>query len=500
MPPPYRAVLVAAVSTPAQAAEDRESIPEQLAEDRAAAQRLGAEVVAEIVIPGHSREYWSLDELCADCREYRQIIDLVTSERANLVICMRLVRFCRTTPLLVQVMDVLVQHAAQVYATREPQDLMPPDKVRRRRGLRAVFDYLHMALSEEEQQVRVERLRQGMTRRIKSGLPAHSRRGHYGYTAPALSGQLPTPDPVEAPWARWIFDRRCQGWSYRRCATYLNDHGVKSPNYGCYRRDRGVLTAMSGRWHDSEISYLVHNPLYAGIVRWGDLSNDNGRHEALVDYDTWLRAQRVGTSPTKRAPHILTGLAYCALCGHRMTYVTYDVSRGKPGRRNPSLRCGHYASAREDRCVSNAMPAAKVEAAVLHVVCEVLADPARYAAYTAPVEGTAAERELLERNLARLEGERERWARAYGAGAIDLPEFTERRRGLDRQAANVAAEIAARERRAASHAHGEERIRGLAERLDALDEYTPAELNGLLRLIVDRVECRQRTPPVVTLL
>lgn len=483
----FRAILVAAVSTPGQATEDRESLPEQLAEDRAAAARLGVEVVAEVTIPGHSREYWSLEELCNDCPEYRQVMDLIRTERANLVICMRLVRFCRTTPLLVQVMDVLVQHAAQVYATREPQDLMPPDKVRRRRGLRAVFDYLHMALSEEEQQVRVERLRQGMTRRIKSGLPAHSRKGHYGYTPPALAAQLPTPDAVEAPWVHWIFDQRAsKGWSYARCAVYLTGHGVHSPT--------------GGIWHGSEIRYIVHNPIYCGIVRWGDLSNDHGKHEALVDYDTWLRAQQVGVSPEKREPHILTGIAYCALCGHRMVYVMYDKSHGQPGRRSPSLRCSNYSRQRKDHCVSNSMPATYVESEVLRVVREVLADPARYEAYVAPAASSCSQQDLLERNLARIETERERWARAYGAAVITLDEFKERRQGLDRQAQNIAAEIAARERQAASRTHGEERLRGLAERLGSLDDYTPIELNILLRLIVSRVECRKHALPLITFL
>jgi DNA invertase Pin-like site-specific DNA recombinase len=397
---------------------------------------------------------------------------------------MRLARLCRTVPLLTQLSDVLVQHSAQVYAVREPQEPMPPEKVRRRRGLRGVLDYFAMALSEEEQQVRVERMRQGMTRRIKAGLPAHSRKGHYGYIAPAQSSEVPTPDPVEAPWLKWVFDQRCRGGSYERIADYLNDHGVKSPT--------------GGRWHGSEIYYLVHNPIYCGIVKWGDLSNDNGQHEALVDYDTWIRAQRVGTSPTKREPHILTGLVYCALCGHRMVYVLWRHGHGTNKR--ASLRCSNYNRSHANHCVSNGMPAAYVEAEVLRVVREVLADPARYAEYTAPVDGTAAERELLERNLARIAAERERWSRAYGAEAIDLAEFAERRRALDRQAEAIAAEIAARERRAASRAHGEDRLRGLAERLDALDEYTAPELNALLRLIVDRVECRQGAQPVVTLL
>ena len=481
----YRAVIVQAVSTPEQAKEDRESLPEQYAENTGACAAHGWPIVAEITIPGHSREYWSLDEICADCAEYQQLVDLIRTERCNLIVCMRLARLCRTVPLLTQLSDVLVQHSAQVYAVREPQEPMPPEKVRRRRGLRGVLDYFAMALSEEEQQVRVERMRQGMTRRIKAGLPAHSRKGHYGYVAPPLSSEVPTPDPVEAPWLKWIFDHRCRGWSYKRCATYLNDHGVKSPS--------------GGRWHDSEVYYIVHNPIYCGIVKWGDLSNDNGQHEALVDYDTWIRAQKVGVSPTKREPHILTGLIYCALCGHRMTYITYDVSHGRPGRRNPSLRCSHYNN-KKSLCVCNSISSTYVETEVLRVVREVLADPARYAEYTAPVDGTAAERELLERNLARIAAERERWSQAYGEGAIDLPEFKERRRGLDRQAENIAAEIAARERRVTSRAHGEERLRGLAARLDDLDDYTPAELNALLRLIVDRVECRKKTPPVVTLL
>ena len=52
-----RAFLYAAVSTPGQITDDKVSVPDQLAADRACCEKRGWRVVGEVVIPGFSRSY-----------------------------------------------------------------------------------------------------------------------------------------------------------------------------------------------------------------------------------------------------------------------------------------------------------------------------------------------------------------------------------------------------------------------------------------------------------
>ena len=206
----FRAVIVAAVSTPEQAAADRESLPEQLRDCREACERHGWRITREIVIPGHSREYWSLAELCADCPEYQELVDLVEAESVNLVVCMRLARLCRTVPLLTQLTDLCARHQAQIYAVREPQEPLPPDKVRRRRGVAGV-------LSSSRRRSR-RRSSRSASRGCTRGWCGESKRGSRRNRASASTATARPRSPVTCP--RWTTAKRtgCAGSMSDACA------------------------------------------------------------------------------------------------------------------------------------------------------------------------------------------------------------------------------------------------------------------------------------------
>jgi len=141
-----------------------------------------------------------------------------------------------------------------------------------------------------------------------------------------------------------------------------------------------------------------------------------------------------------------------------------------------------------------------VEAAVLDVVREVLADPDRYAEYAEPLPDSANEREMLQATLTRIEAAQERWAQAYESHIIDIDEFKRRRLDLDAQSESVAAELQAIARREAARAAVTNRLSDLAEVLDDIDEYEPQEVNQFLRLLIARVDCIRGQPPRVHLL
>jgi len=77
---------VAAVSTEAQAADDKSSIDVQLAECRQLCETRGWQVAREIVIPGHSRDYVWLHEIIRDCPQYAELVSAIEAGSADLVV------------------------------------------------------------------------------------------------------------------------------------------------------------------------------------------------------------------------------------------------------------------------------------------------------------------------------------------------------------------------------------------------------------------------------
>lgn len=117
----YRALVYAAVSTEIQADDEHNSIPMQLAACRQACERAGWPVEAEIVVPGHSRDYAYLSELTADCPEIAQVVQLIEAERVNLVVVRHYDRLWRTDWLRSDWTRLMSMHRCQVYSVEQPR-------------------------------------------------------------------------------------------------------------------------------------------------------------------------------------------------------------------------------------------------------------------------------------------------------------------------------------------------------------------------------------------
>lgn len=53
----------------------------------------------------------------------------------------------------------------------------------------------------------------------------------------------------------------------------------------------GVSTERGGRWHQGTVANILRNPIYAGMLRDGDDGCCEGIHEAIIDRETWSRAE-----------------------------------------------------------------------------------------------------------------------------------------------------------------------------------------------------------------
>ena len=179
----------------------------------------------------------------------------------------------------------------------------------------------------------------------------------YGYQIdPADRHHLVT-DPETAPIVRRIFAAYISGEGYRVIVKSLNADGILSPTAykmskgSRYTNNNAETSNARGLWTQSTIARMLENEMYTGTLVQGKshhISYKNKKrkktapeewvripdtHEAIIDADTWARAQarlhshaRVGSRSEELSP--LSGKVRCAVCGRPMKRnVYYNKSR-----------------------------------------------------------------------------------------------------------------------------------------------------------------------------
>ncbi|MFF4599869.1 recombinase family protein [Amycolatopsis sp. NPDC001319] len=171
------------------------------------------------------------------------------------------------------------------------------------------------------------------------------------------------PDPVTAPWVRWIFEQRATGRSVAGIARELNDRSVPCPSSADRDRNRH---RTKHEWIVRTVVGILENPRYTGRQVWnrhgartagpachgapaqssavrGWAESKKVTHPALIDEKTFLEVQGMRAArPTQHGDtrtYVLAGLVQCQLCGRRLD--SHWVN-GRPG-----YRCRHgHTSAR----------------------------------------------------------------------------------------------------------------------------------------------------------
>ncbi len=189
----------------------------------------------------------------------------------------------------------------------------------------------------------------------------------YGYRRVKLKnekGYTLEPDPKEAPVVKKIFDLFLHHEGTKKIANVLNDGGIP--------------TRHGEAWTYATISNILTNPVYMGKIKrgyckqlksvengqvvkrvkhlknMGDYTVFDGLHPALIDGETYERAQeiRYGKQPAVRVKdnhelqNAFAGLMYCACCGKRIARTTMAASQNSRVRvRCVNMRACHNATA-----------------------------------------------------------------------------------------------------------------------------------------------------------
>lgn len=229
-------------------------------------------------------------------------------------------------------------------------------------------------------------------RLVKGGPHPNSEQARWGRRVHVLE-----PDPVTAPWVRWMFTERARGRSVASLVRELNDRDVPCPSRADPERNRH---RGGERWIVRTVLMILENPRYTGRQVWNRHSStghgaggrvggrgsgevrpneptawevsEHRAHPPLVDDATFLAVQRIRADrPTKDGEvrrYVLAGLVVCGVCGRRMDA---HWVHGRPG-----YRCRHGYTSAKPRPTSAPANVYHREDHLLHALCDLLAgDP-----------------------------------------------------------------------------------------------------------------------------
>jgi len=180
---------------------------------------------------------------------------------------------------------------------------------------RAMLGIMSAFAQLERETIRI-RTRMGMKERVKSGLWMGGGKIPFGYDYDKESGSLVKNENSET--VRRIYELYLDGYSPAAIAKKL---GLK---------------------YDRLVSQILKRKTNTGLIPYkGEVYE--GKHEALVDRETYLLAleeMRRRSKKTGGSSHLLAGLIFCGLCGARMRYqkwgkkgyklVCYSTQNSKP--------------------------------------------------------------------------------------------------------------------------------------------------------------------------
>ena len=500
---PLRAVIFAAVSSPAQAADEKDSIPNQIARARDAIQRREwVEVHDPLIVPGLSRDIDFLHEAVEEIPAIADLTMVAKSGDLDLVVVRDYDRLARTRSLLTDITSFLARCGVQVYALDKPMEPVPPEQLaRRRRGVTSASTVEAIAglMAEGEVGQIVNRRFFGMNAVMRSGRWKHPT-VIYGYTR--LAEHATPEQPVYTDVPRIVPEEAAVVARIER--LYLAG-GLGSNAIARQLNLERVPSPTGKQWRGGAILRILHSPFYCGWIVWGtmrratvldretgrfvsrtapvkfvvdlaerlgrpanvfdlleragelpahDISVVRGLHEPTRSEDTqralYAELERRfamggrAAATAGRAP-LFSGLLYCADCGSMLlaqSWKTRATIYYTCRARKEGGACGNKLWVREDRLLER----------VLAVLQEIARTPGAIDAYlreraTSDLEDLHQERDGLVQTLEGLEARRTRWDDAYEADVIGLADYGNRLAGLEQERAGIVDRLEVVERR-----------------------------------------------------
>ena len=399
---PKRAVSYIRVSTREQAqrggSEEGFSLPAQREANKRKAQSMGALVVKEFADRGESARSANRPEL------QKMLAYLKEDGGIDYVIVHKLDRLARNRADDVEINRAFEQAGVRLVSTSENIDQTPGGMLLH--GIMSsIAEFYSRNLANEVIKGMGEKARNGGTLG-KAPLGYVNVRGRDEHGREIRTVEL---DQQRAPLLRLAFSEYATGnWTVSQLAKHLAGLGLDVPA----TPSKPARPITKGRLHT-----LLRHPYYKGVVQFQGVEYA-GKHEPLVDEETWQTVQAVLGSHRsgereRMHNHFLKSTVVCGQCGSRL--LVQNTKNGK------GVLYPYFICARRQRlhdCSFKAVLIEAVEAQMQEVYRRL---------YVSEADRQEIERYLLA-ELARIEGEKDRNVRSLTARRTNLED--ERRRLL----------------------------------------------------------------------
>lgn len=221
----------------------------------------------------------------------------------------------------------------------------------------------------------------------------------YGYRRDPEDKQHLIVDEEPAAVVRRIFQMVIDGYGVMSIADALTADKVMIPSayakcsYPENNHSKGFHDPY--RWSSTAVGYILEKREYMGHTVLGKTISQNHKtkkrrkaepeelmifkntHEAIVDEETWELAHRLRKTVRKpsypdRPANPLTGLVYCADCGHKMTHRQPSPTKKKIYDADDAYVCGSYRQLTRD-CTMHFIKTSALQDLILSAIREVSA-------------------------------------------------------------------------------------------------------------------------------
>lgn len=282
------------------------------------------------------------------------------------------------------------------------------------------------------------------------------------------NGRIAIPHPQDSQAIRLVFEMYSTGnHTYETIATTLNSRG-----YTTNRKQGRRL------WTVEALKNTLSNPFYTGKVRY-KRELYPGRHQALIDQETFDRCQDVRRLHSRRPrtyvpkfrTYIFSGMLHCQGCGERMKA---DFCSG-----HKYYRCAAHKSAIDCPAPQTRVREDALEGQIGPVIRNLRLPPA-WQDRVVDLLSRQDEREKTLREQKRLREKLRRLKRSYHEVEISEAEYRKEKMATDRKLASL-------------HVPEQTRLAEAASLLETLatawDHASTEERRDMIRLVFDRICC-----------
>ena len=472
--PTTRIAIWLAVSTEAQAADDKDSLPAQLRDATEWAEANEYPVVATFEVPGHTRSYIRFSDAATEIPAYKQLETACQARGFDVLWCRERSRLGRTRALIATAEAIVAEAGAEVFSAKMPHRIGAASA-----SSRGLLGAIEGWQAEDEITQLVYRHKMGMAGRLRRGLPGGS--WPMGYEAVKNDAGKTTGGRFTeyADAVRYVTQLFLQGFGYATIARMMNKSPYKSPG--------------GGQWHSGVIHKAMHNDTYGGIVSYGGQRHESDRYPHLWDAETFeavkrerqRRSQKTGGKPYRSA---VSGVAICGRCGGRLVVNTVRGHR--------YFRCPTHARkfVTGGGCHPNHIPEHRIIAKLDEHLAEVRA--AKRDEMLALLDSgktnradIEAERQKATEHIESIRIQQDRLADYAAAGALSLDAVGRKNEELAEQLSAWRVRIYALEDELARVPSPEERaaaLSGLLDRAVSIGDLSP----GAVRLALQRAGVR----------